>query len=1293
DRVYQQYLPAAEKKMEFLFKPALELQVFPGGGNFGFNFSTAYLNINPANTSRSTGLDLSGINVPDDLPDPDQIRKTLTRFERVESTQEPIDKSLTFSAGITYKIGGSKKTTPPKKDIPLPKDKDKDKDIIAGNEGQNQNKSSEALCNCDPFGAGGSALPEVVRLYKEMPYVYNVIPPPPIHMFYAVCYPGYNLTSNMNIIWDYGFDPISGSGDINMNGKYSLYHAEPEEITSEIFAIAPWPDTDTCHHTVKIPIPTPPECGAIVGGVPEPELDLIAHDTTNSNLRTLHNLQAKADFLLANNGWSTPTQEIYSFVQWTPVDGVHEGYQTAPTDSINHTFAASDFTNFGHSKVEYWVWEGSDFVCRKTYNVFYSNDTLWQKLYAGENGEFEIKNDVDSLYTYTAGVPFSGTGTAYIPGVVTTVEVEFQDIKADQLGNLVEGEILAKVDPSAPVYAKEWLLGAAGTLAGLDHDMVQDVLEWSDSNLVDVPFLGTSGPMAPLGDPAVNMPMILELDNASDSRFAITEMVFLPNQSKFNAMLALAAPAEWNAVEMLGFIAKGVRFHPTSLESPPDRIEIVDDILINNATDDISFRFKKAAVPYDPFHQGCYIAWDEDGFSQFGVELAAEFTRDWFTPIPDDSISKSTVTLVGTGAAWNDIILTGTWEKSQIEDAHGMTIEALNLNLDLSDSFNPVGMTFPLTYGSVTDTTSLWRGFYGESLTLELPPSWETNTGGPPAVGVQQVFIDDQGVTLEAFAHNVIAWPDADISDLNASVDTISVQFLMNSLTEAHVIGQIGLPASHPDSIQNPLKYHGYWLDSAAIALDTVFALAGPGSPEGGSMFALTIEPTGPINANLLKGDLLLEPTSMITAYKQDTVKYFGMNLDGSLAYVDKKLGPLKNINMEFGFQGLGFEYSNLDSLTFDLGTWSLASPQKKAHGFPLTVNSISFDPLPKTPGQKLHGSLDFDVTFSLGDTSSAISATSAFGIEFEILEDLVNDVKFKPHYLGLNLDSLAVTANLAAVNIAGYLTIDSDHAIYGKRITGGLSAYFKGPGIGATVDGVFGNTSYNHYEAYKYWSVDVGVVFGSAIPFLSGLGFYGFSGGAYGNMLLNLVETAPDVYAKTYTPDFGNLGFRAGATIGTMPLQDAFNADIQLEALFSTTGGGIQYIGFEGAFGTNAKIADRRIGKGKINGNLLTFYDFPNKHFYLGASATINSPPITTPSPISLALDINGLTSDWYFVCGKPDYDPPAPHLMNEVNLNFDSTGVGLNLYEYFMFGNSIPYPNGFTYKFRDAYYDQLGS
>ncbi|MBT8220835.1 MAG: hypothetical protein KJP00_13480, partial [Bacteroidia bacterium] len=29
DRVYQQYLPAAEKKMEFLFKPALELQVFP----------------------------------------------------------------------------------------------------------------------------------------------------------------------------------------------------------------------------------------------------------------------------------------------------------------------------------------------------------------------------------------------------------------------------------------------------------------------------------------------------------------------------------------------------------------------------------------------------------------------------------------------------------------------------------------------------------------------------------------------------------------------------------------------------------------------------------------------------------------------------------------------------------------------------------------------------------------------------------------------------------------------------------------------------------------------------------------------------------------------------------------------------------------------------------------------------------------------------------------------------------------------------------------------------------------
>lgn len=942
--------------------------------------------------------------------------------------------------------------------------------------------------------------------------------------------------------------------------------------------------------------------------------------------------------------------------------------------------------------------EGDNNMVLKSGSSSTNEQDLQSKIYAGTNGEFEITNDANStgLYDFTTGVAFSGTGTAYLPFLASTVQVEFSNIKVDAQAHLTVGKIIVKSNPDEPTFPREWALSSIGSLTNFDHDKVQAIMDWADDQSNAVPaldFLGSNGPLQSVNNPAITTPFVMELDPNNDSRFAITEMVFLPTESKFNAVVAMDTPAEWNSMKQIGFIAKGVKFHTNDIVGPPDRAEIVSDILIGNANNDISFKFKSAADPVNLLHPGCYLEWDEAGFQQFGIEIEAAFTRNWFTPVPDDGTSKSTVTLLGQGS-WGDLLLTGSFEKSKIVTAHNMTIEAANLNFDMSDSLNPVNISFPTAYQNLSSaqTDNTWRGFYAENVTIELPDDIETHQNGPVTIGVDNFIIDNQGLTMEAFANNIVQWPDANISDLNASIDTLSVKILTSSLTELQLKGRINIPASSVSTVQNPLEFVGQYIPSSQVANNAAI-------PQNlnitNDVLYLSVSPTGPIHSDLLKGKLELDPNSEIYVLKSDTLKYFNMNLQGKLKYESVNLGVVQDVDIEIDFQDLGFKYNTNSSnkFTFSPPMWSFASPQKKAHGFPLTINHIQYQSLPITGTEDLHGQLNFDMLLNLSGGSSNVSALAGLGVEFQIENDAVNDRRFKPSYITTHVDSLAVNAHLTAVDIQGNLFMQNNHPVYGKRIGGGLSAAFKGVDVSVQVEGEFGTTTYNHYNnKYRYWRVQANADFANGIPFISGLAFYGFKGGACNNMNLTLDNSDPTNIVQTYIPDYGNFGFKVGATIGTTPLVDSFNADIELEAIFSTTGNGMQYIGLDGNFGTNAKVVDRRSGKGKINGNFLVQYDFPNKHFYMGANATINASPITTPSPIWLAFDIDGLQNKWYFKCGEPDYSSNSPNnLLNTVNISLTGSS-GLSLYEYFMFGNDLPQVGGFTYRFRDSYATAVG-
>ncbi|MDP3312042.1 hypothetical protein [Lutibacter sp.] len=868
-----------------------------------------------------------------------------------------------------------------------------------------------------------------------------------------------------------------------------------------------------------------------------------------------------------------------------------------------------------------------------------ANDTI----YAGYNGEFAI------ITTQVSGTnKFSGKGTAFINWLKARVSVKFDSITVDANKKLLTGKISAEIDDTAPVYPQDWALEIAANNPWLNN-MVTSHVTWVESKINQtIPYNNLTEVTTP-----VKLPLGLNFPNGD--QLAITEMVFRNNKSEFNMVTSKTTPQDWgNPVQLVGFIAKNIEFHPSNIKMPPNRIELVEDVTII-ANPKINFTFKKPTNS----NTGCFVEWGENGFSQFGIEIHSEFTRDWLLPSPDDGISKTKAKLFALGTAWNDLVLTGTLEKSEIVSAQGMTVLADSLSYDMSDVLNPPSITFPQNYDG--ETSNLFRGFYMKELVVEMPATWQTHSGGKPQISVQNMIIDNTGITLFAEATNVVQFPNANVADLVASIDTVHVEIESSSLVEASVKGRIGLPVSKADSIQNPLKY---------IALFNNAQL-----PSQTSYFQLTIEPTGPIYANLLKGVMTLAQTSNIVAYVDKNKKTFNTMLNGNFVWNNVKLGPVKNVNMNLGFQGIAMNYdSSLASnkFTFNAGAWSFASPQKFLANFPVTIDNIGFKQLTTTGNQLLHGKLNFDVIFNL---STDVGGQSKLAVELAI-EDNQNASglgKFKPKYIGTSISDISVYANLPAVSIDGTIQFRNDDPVFGNGFKGTLQATFKAPKVSISALAEFGNTSYLHTSTYRYWRVEAAAIFQPGLPFLPGVAFYGFGGGASNNMLATINNSTKKY---DFTPKKGSLGFKVLAVIGTTPKVETFNADVGLNGQFSA-GQGMYNIGFTGDFYIGAPLLpliDRN--KAQIKGSVIADYNFPDKHFYMYAAVTVNAPPITTPSPAELTLDTNGKTNKWFFKFGEP----------TDTNV---VTIFGVNLYEYLMFGNDIKAPvNGFTEGFRNSYY-----
>ena len=864
-------------------------------------------------------------------------------------------------------------------------------------------------------------------------------------------------------------------------------------------------------------------------------------------------------------------------------------------------------------------------------------------IFAGENGEFNVIVSEINLENNK----YTGKGSVYIGWLNAHIDVKFDTITVDTTKHLLSGKVLAEIHENAPIYPLAWALQATSP-PPTTHNTVVDIATFVENNSEQTIFFNNPTEVT---EP-VQMPLGMIFPDGAE--FAITEMAFLTDKSKFNAITAMPLPPNM-VTERIGFRIKEVRFHPNEFESPPGRIEIVEDISTTNINQKIEFVFKKP----DENNLGCYIEFDEDGFKEYGLQINTLFTRDWMLPVPDEG-ERVTTTVSAQGTSWNDLILGGTMSKFELPDGHGMTFLVDSLFFDMSDVLNPPGIVFPENYPG--DSTITFNGFYMNAFEIELPEKLETMEGQKPKVSAYNVIINNTGITLLAEASNVVQFPAGSVADLNASIDTVHFEWIASSMVEAGINGKIGLPFSKIDSLNNPLQY-------SALFSNPVYT----NEPQS---LQVSITPTGPIPAHLLKADIDLAATSNMVAYFDNDKKTFDLTLNGSLNWANVKLGPIKNVELGLDFEGMGMNYDSSQDeqqqFGFNVGTWAFASPQKYLADFPITIEEIGFDNLPKQQGQLMHGKINFDVIFNL---SSDIGGMTGLGVEMAILNNDQNQ-KFYPQYISTGIDSIAIQANMAAVSIDGALGFREDDPVYGNGFIGFLNADFKPAGVKVEALGEFGNTTYqNGNQLYRYWRVDANATLAApGLTFLPGFAFRGFGGGAYNNMEASLSGTT-----YTFSPKKSSLGLQVKAAMATTPKEDGFNTDVILAGEFNQNTGGLTFINFTGDFWMGADMTTASRNNAMVNGAIGATYDFPEKHFNFFANVNVNAPPVSTPSPMSLVVDVKGKENEWYVKFG--DAQVPNTVLVSMAGLN-------ATVDNYLMFGNKIEAPDGFSSQFSNSYY-----
>lgn len=966
----------------------------------------------------------------------------------------------------------------------------------------------------------------------------------------------------------------------------------------------------------------------------------------------------------------------------------------------------SDFTTFKTGSTN--TTNQTSFVCESiSTKVFTIGDEI------GLSDDFKMKLTANPTGTNDS---LSGEGIVRVKWL-GIFNVRFKGIKVNAQDKLCSGTVHTKTDPNQ-TYPIQFLVNAANVNnygGAWTTNKVREIAQSIKDNQQLKPLVPAAVMVdSMLTSQPVNMPIGYFKDGDTSTAIGFTELIFRKDYAEFEAIASYNTEkifkdgSQLSGTDAIAFRGYGIKFNNTGLTGLNGAIKLIEPLVVtysNAGTENLKLKFNTESSGH--IGNGIVFSESNNDFWRYNLDVDMQLPREWLIP-EDPTKTNVNINFQLNISQWKDYVAEATLPACIIPNAKGLGIKSSLIAYDHSFITNPTGIVFPQGYSNIGNTNTFFTGFYLKNFKLTLPDELRSyaDTSKKIEISAQNLIIDDNGITGKIVAANVLNYPLANVGNLGASIDTVSVAFIGSSLTEGKMKGKITLPLSSTDDVADAIKYQALFASNNAS-------------------FVFSLSPDNDIKSKFLgDGKLQINQTSTLnlTLNKVNNKRAISFNIDinGSLYYPSGKIiDPSSSIPLDLdlscNFQHLGMTYSSAatDNFSFNPGQWSFASPQKKFSGFAFTITDVKpkIDPITAVSEKQylFKGGVELTAKINIGSENSNIAISgntklilrgaivsekytapsvpgnlSVYNAEY-LAGEMVKEqygflTQIKPKYIGVEVKSIAIDVTTAAVKIKGSVEFYKQDVKYGNGFKGELQATFKTAGIALQAGAIFGNTKYipnNTATPFKYWMVEAQATFPDpGIPFLGGIAFRGFGAGVYSRMNM----TPPAVFnpttanastfgGATFIPDASvKFGFKAKVILATTPKEETFNGSAALGAEFNNQGG-LNFIDFAGLFYCGAKIGDETNAFG--SGSILARYDFPVKTFTMNVQINIDKDPISTPSPIDIRLYINGKDNKWYFKAGTPT---------NPMGVKINNTDVEA----YLMFGNDLgtDIPKGFMQK-----------
>ncbi len=766
------------------------------------------------------------------------------------------------------------------------------------------------------------------------------------------------------------------------------------------------------------------------------------------------------------------------------------------------------------------------------------SDHIYQPGEEVQIGYFTLK--LTSLSSPSAG-NLSGEGTIDAPIFRTKLKATFQGLKANPDHKIYSGKAIGAYDPGAQVDQALRSFGdnmeniAAENVAAVT-DFVKNHQKYIE-NFVDIDAQGLPFAWNKLLDGK------LQLVN-------IAAVEFAPDGARMNAFFDIPIPEANNA--LLAFGQKNICFHPTGLSvGGLQKLTMLggDKTFAWGENIDVTLKGTKG-------EQGTYVKWDCEGYKEMQVDGFFTLKTTVVQKTAGGGPVKASFTFSSV-KSWGDMLGVVSVDPFTVKGMKGLGFTFDQVVLDFSDTRNAQGMAFPANYNGGTGND--WRGFYFKEIKATLP-NYLRKKNAPVTITMKNAFINKLGFTGTAIVEPVVSLGDGSIGGWSFSIEKIEIALLNNTLTKGAFGGKVMIPIAKTGLGYNCLM----------------------SSSDQGLATAFSVNTLDSIDVDMWGAKLHLEENSGITITSQGDDVTVQAVLSGDLT-VDRKFAEMKGVSVKI--PGVEFEDLTIRNRKPYLSAtlFKFASPEKSFAGFPVSIDPQDGIQLKfQNDGKKAGLQLGFHVGLD-GNNQSAISGGTRF-----TLWGTLNEQNGKQSWALAppTLDAIHVDASVASCDIEGDINLYKGDPKFGDGFRGSLSVTFR-PLIKVAATIQFGSTNYQSNTTYRYWYVDAMAVMGpgAGIPVFTGLGIYGFGGGAYYHMKpTSAIPTAAGLEGSPesnegyqqdtpgqsgsgtqYTPDKGiAFGFKATIVLGTMPNPKAFNGDITLEASFYT-GGGLHQISLVG--------------------------------------------------------------------------------------------------------------------------------